>query len=281
MVARRKLEGLGRIMRKTFLAGSALILVMSMASAEAADLTSPVYKAAATPAWNWSGFYVGLNAGGLTNHTDIRERSVETFSPTDTFENTNSDSLQKTGFIGGGQIGYNWQTGQTVIGVEADAAWSNVKNTHETFDNDPFFFGKGGGSTTARFTSQIDWLATFRGRAGIAVTPGLLLYVTGGAAAAGLKVSYENSGNQLNSPTTFSSSKTQFGWTAGFGAEYALSSNWSVKGEYLHIALDSATVNAPVFINPLLGFPAGATVTGTIKANNDLDLIRIGLNYKL
>jgi hypothetical protein len=56
-------------------------------------------------------------------------------------ESTTSDTFRKTAFIGGGQVGYNWQTGQTVVGVEADAAWSNLKNSHETL-NDPFFFGK-------------------------------------------------------------------------------------------------------------------------------------------
>jgi outer membrane immunogenic protein len=267
-------------MRKTFLAGSALALVMGIGPAGAADLTAPVYKAAVAPAWNWSGFYLGLNAGAITDHGDIRERMAG--NANGLFENTNSDSFQKTGFIGGGQVGYNWQTGQTVVGVEADAAWSNLKNTHETI-NDPFFMGK---TTSARFTSQIDWLATFRGRVGIAATPELLLYVTGGAAAAGVKVSYESFGTiglappspSFIPPSSTSWNKTAFGWTAGFGAEYALGSHWSVKGEYLHVALDSSTVNFPI---NLAAFSLPGTAAGSIKVNNNLDLIRVGLNYKL
>jgi outer membrane immunogenic protein len=246
---------------------------MGIGTAGAADLTAPVYKAAVAPAWNWSGFYLGFNAGAITDHGDITERNVgKTFGP---FETTTSDSFQKTGFIGGGQVGYNWQTGQTVVGVEADAAWSNLKNTHETI-NDPFFFGKA--TTPSRFTSQIDWLATLRGRVGVAATPGLLLYVTGGAAAAGVKVSYENFGAPGILPSSTSWNKTAFGWTAGFGAEYALGSHWSVKGEYLHVALDSSTVNFP--LNPAVFFLPG-TAAGSIRVNNNLDLIRVGLNYKL
>ena len=262
-------------MRKTFLAGSALALVMGIGPAGAADLTTPVYKAAVAPAWNWSGFYLGLNAGAIRDQGDITERAAgNIFGP---FEATTGDSFQKTGFIGGGQVGYNWQTGQTVVGVEADAAWSNLNNSHETI-NDPFFFGKA--TTPSRFTSQIDWLATLRGRVGIAATPDLLLYVTGGAAAAGVKVLYDNFGSLSHSipPSSTSWNKTAFGWAAGVGAEYALGSHWSVRGEYLHVALDSSTVNFPI---NLAAFPLPGTAMGTIKVNNNLDLIRVGLNYKL
>jgi outer membrane immunogenic protein len=261
-----------RSIRNAFLAGSALALVMGMASAEAADMLTPApaYKAAPMmPAYNWSGFYAGLNVGALSDHGDINERAI--FGAPPLFPLTDGDSFQKSGFLGGGQIGYNWQLGQTVLGVEADAAWSNLKHTqNETFD--PFFNGKGG--ETSRFSSQIDWLATFRGRAGIAATPGLLLYVTAGAALAGEKVTYNNITNSFGVPpgsTAFTN--TGFGWVAGLGAEYTLGSNWSVKGEYLHISLDSFTANFPL--------PAGQIGTGTIKVNNNLDLLRFGLNYKL
>jgi outer membrane immunogenic protein len=64
-------------MRKTFLAGSALALVMGIGPAGAADLTAPAYKAAVAPAWNWSGFYLGLNAGAITDDGEIRERETE------------------------------------------------------------------------------------------------------------------------------------------------------------------------------------------------------------
>jgi outer membrane immunogenic protein len=275
-------------MRKTFLAGSALALLMGVTAAEAADLTAPVYKAAAVaPAWNWSGFYFGVNAGALTDHGDVRQRSVITQPPGTPFERLFSDTFAKTGVIAGGQVGYNWQSGITVLGLEADADWSNLKNTTGVI-NDPFFFGK---SSTGTITSRIDWLATFRGRAGIAATPNLLLYVTGGAAAAGLKVSYSSISADIPPfnvppftlpPQNLSSSKTLFGWTAGFGAEFALGSNWSVKGEYLHAAFDSATpINAD--FSPILPsiFTAGTTGSGTIKVNNSLDLIRFGVNYKL
>jgi len=214
--------------RNVFLAGSAIALVMGVAAAQAADMSAPAptYKAAPMmPAYNWSGFYVGLNVGAISDHGDINERAV--FESPASGQVTDGDTFGKSGFLGGGQIGYNWQFGQTVLGLEADAAWSNVKGTHDSFA-DPFFDGKG----ISRFSSQIDWLTTFRSRAGIAASPGLLLYVTAGAAVAGEKTVYNNMNNftGVASPTT-SFTNTGFGWVAGFGAEYALGSNWSIKGE--------------------------------------------------
>jgi outer membrane immunogenic protein len=212
-------------------------------------------------------FYLGLNVGGASTDGDFAVVAQNlAFN-----QNRFSEPFHKLGFAGGGQIGYNWQTGMSVFGVEADAAWTNLKSSSEAIA-DPFFNGKG----HARFSSSIDWLATVRGRAGIAATPALLLYVTGGLAVAGVNVTYQNAGS--GSPTspflnTLSHRDTLFGWTAGFGAEYALGGNWSVKGEYLRVQFDSSTLNVP--LNAASGFQ------GTVRASQDIDLFRFGVNYKL
>ena len=128
---------------KKFLLGSVALITLG-ASASAADLAPRYTKAPAMvdAAYNWTGFYAGLNIV--------------------------LDTFRKTGFIGGGQIGYNYQSGISVFGVEADAAWLNVKSS-TTLGFDPFFVGKG--INAATFSSSIDWLVTARARAGIAATP--------------------------------------------------------------------------------------------------------------
>jgi outer membrane immunogenic protein len=246
---------------------STVALVALGASASAADLAPRYAKAPmmVDPAYNWTGFYVGLHAGAASTDGDLTTQVTDGFFFNDQITNT----FRKTGFIGGGQIGYNYQSGMAVFGLEADASSLNVKSSVSGFD--PFFSGKG---NTATLSSSIDWLVTARARAGIAATPALLLYVTGGLAVAGVNVSYQN--NAIAPGVLLSNSlsvnETRYGWTAGFGAEYALGGNWSVKGEYLRVMLGDTTVNVP--------FDPATNATGSIKVSQNVDLIRAGLNYK-
>ncbi len=102
------------------------------------------------------------------------------------------------------------------------------------------------------------------------------MYVTGGLAVAGVNVSYRN--NAIAPGVLLSNSlsvdETRYGWTAGFGTEYALGGNWSVKAEYLRVMLGDTTANVPIdqFFGP------GST--GSLKVSQDIDLIRAGINYK-
>ena len=99
------------------------------------------------------------------------------------------------------------------------------------------------------------------------------MYVTGGLAVAGVNVSYRNNTTESNDllSNSLSVDETRYGWTAGFGAEYALGGNWSVKAEYLRVMLGDTTVNVPF---------TASDVTGSIKVSQDIDLIRAGINYK-
>jgi outer membrane immunogenic protein len=265
----RRIESVGskleeKIMKKFLL--STVALVALGASASAADL-APRYTKAPTlvdPAYNWTGFYVGLNAGAASTDGSLTAVAQTPFFS----ENRFTDTFRKTGFIGGGQIGYNYQSGMSVFGVEADATWLDVKSTTNT-GTDPFFFGKVG---SASISSSIDWLVTARARAGIAATPALLVYVTGGLAVAGVNVRYQN--NNFTPALLVSKSDTKYGWTAGFGAEYALGANWSVKAEYLRVMLGDTTANVP---NDQFFGPGS---TGSLKVSQNIDLIRAGLNYK-
>jgi outer membrane immunogenic protein len=168
-------------------------------AAQAADLgPAPAYKAPAyvAPSYaNWSGFYVGLNAGYG-------------------FGTTNVD-LDPSGFIAGGTLGYNLQTGLWVWGIEGDFDYSAMKDD------------------ALGAEAKIPWFATARGRIGYAGWGSLMPYITGGAAFASIKVD--------DGVTT--DSKTRVGWTVGAGLEYAMWSSWSVKLEYLYADLGKASFN--------------------------------------
>jgi outer membrane immunogenic protein len=188
------------------------ILIASISGAAgAADLPAPgapLSKAPAvvSPAINWSGFYIGAIGGYGSENT--------------------SDPLGIKGGFGGGTVGYNWQFGTIVAGIEADGAWANVRTTSSF--QDPVV-----GLVTA--TVKVDALATVRGRIGAAFDQ-ILLYGTGGLALSDAKAS----GTALG--ITLSDNKTQAGWTLGAGAEWMFLPHWSLKAEYLYRRFDSVTL---------------------------------------
>jgi outer membrane immunogenic protein len=169
-------------------------------AANAADLRAPTYKApayVAPLAPSWTGFYVGLNAGYGFGTADFG--AVE---------------LEPSGFVAGGTIGYNLQTGSWVWGIEADIAYSNL--------NDSF----------GALEADVNWLGTARGRIGYAGWGSMMPYITGGAAFGDIEASVPG----------FSDSEMGIGWTAGVGLEYMVWSNWSVKFEYLYADLGTVTL---------------------------------------
>ena len=194
-------SGLNRI---ALVSAIALLGFAAAAPAQAADLSvAPLYKAppvVAMPAYNWSGFYLGVNGGGGwgTSNWD------------------SAGSLSMSGAVAGGTAGFNWQMGHAVLGLEGDVDWSNLQGTTTTSAACP------PGCTTGN-----DWLATARGRAGYAFDR-VMPYVTGGLAVGDIKAS---------TPGFAGSSQTNAGWTAGGGVELALSNNWTAKAEYLHVDL--------------------------------------------
>jgi outer membrane immunogenic protein len=181
---------------------AAATLLAATFAAQAADLRPPAYKAPAysEPSYvNWSGFYVGLNAGYGFGTADWDAQAIGT-SP--------------KGAVAGGTLGYNLQTGVWLWGIEGDIDWSGIKGDAAC------------GIDTCE--TKNDWLATARGRLGYAGWSGWLPYITAGAAGGDIKATESFFG---------SATKTKIGWTAGAGIEYALWSNWSVKAEYLYVDL--------------------------------------------
>jgi outer membrane immunogenic protein len=239
-------------MNKTFLAGLAIAaLAIGALPAAAADLgNQPVYRAPTiTPSYyNWSGFYVGGQAGGAWADKNW----------TQTFPGAlagNAAAFSADGFIAGGQIGYNWQAGSWVFGIEADANWSNQS-------------GSGVQTPLTAWTSSTDvnWFGTVTGRVGYAWDR-VLIYGKGGFAWAN-----EDHSQTFGGVPVSSTSSTPVGWTVGAGVEYALSTNWSAKVEYNYIDLGVKNIG---FANP--GTPQP---TNAFDINQTMQVVKFGVNYR-
>lgn len=190
---------------KKLLLATVGILALGIASAAAADLprAMPAKAPAYTPPplYNWTGLYIGINGGGGWGSSDFSAP----FS---------SGSFDTSGGLIGGTMGYNWQMGQVVFGLEGDLDWSNIRGSSVC-----------GGITTCE--TRNDWLGTFRGRLGYALDR-FMPYVTGGLAVGNVKTSVAGFGD---------SSDTRAGWTLGGGIEAAIAGPWTAKVEYLYVDL--------------------------------------------
>jgi outer membrane immunogenic protein len=217
-------------MKKLLLAGASL-LAMGAVSASAADLPArmptkaPAYVAPMT--YNWTGFYLGLNGGGGFGRSEFNGTLP-------------SGSFDTSGGLFGGTIGYNWQTGPFVLGLEGDIDWSGIK-------------GSGTCGVATACDVRNDYLATIRGRLGYAIDR-WMPYVTGGAAIGNVKSSIAGFGD---------SDKTRAGWTVGAGIEASIAGPWTAKVEYLYVDLGDADT----------------AVAGT-SANFTSNIVRAGINYK-
>ena len=253
---------------------AAAFLSSAIAPTSAADLPRAAYTSV-PPIYSWSGFYVGVSAGYT-----VANRDHLNFTGTDTGADglgtmlglgllPSAVTLQPDGIIGGGQIGYNWQAGAIVYGVEADIQGSSAKDNFSVVSLPP------SGPITVAGSNSLEWLSTVRGRFGISATPMTLLYVTGGLAIGETKLNI--SGSCVTCAPVLasaaSSNKISTGWTIGAGAEWALAGGWSVKSEYLYydLSADEATISYNY-----------VTWTSTLTAhvNNSGHIARIGVNYK-
>lgn len=240
------------------------------ASGFAADLPSsappPVY---APPLFTWTGFYVGVNAGVSFGRNSFEGRGTGAWigNPIKpAVDAVSSGKSDRTNFTGGAQIGYNYQVGSFVVGVEGDIGYfSNRKTTSST----AIILGNPVNVTTR--VGAGDYLGTARARVGYAFDR-LLIYATGGVAVAETRTSQRIFFAATNTTAFGSGSHTRVGYAVGGGAEYALTNNWSVKGEYLYVNLRDTHRN---LFNP--GFP---TFTHRLSATNRDHIVRVGLNYK-
>jgi outer membrane immunogenic protein len=258
-----------------------VIAAATAGAAAAADLASAPYtKAAAmSPGYNWSGWYVGGNAGYAWGKSD--PSTTTEFTPTNYWNVLSvpqvnaagvGPRLNTSGFVGGGQFGYNYQAGNVVWGAETDFESFKLKGSR---------FGGAAyaccaGSFTLGQTTSTDWLFTLRGRLGWAAN-NLLLYATGGLAVTNLKYG-EVFVDTFGANEAVNYSKTKAGWTVGAGAEYGIDKNWTVKAEYLY--LDFGSLSGTSLLGPVA--VTGACNCTRMFHSTDLTagVARLGVNYR-
>jgi outer membrane immunogenic protein len=235
--------------------------------------------------YNWTGFYLGVNAGANWARSDATTSAssallpgfvVPYFSPFDVtiINGIGSGSMAGSGFTGGAQAGYNWQFNSTVVGLEADfGAFQGKASRTATGSVLP------GSWATPTITSSVvaDWLFTARGRLGWAFGS-LLPYVTGGVAVTHLRAtnSYSDVGGIIGGVPagTWSASKTKAGWVIGGGLEWALAQNWSARVVYLHV--DFSSINASGVVSNGFGYGSAISTSTDLSA----DIVRAGLSYR-
>ncbi len=219
-------------------------------SASAADLplkAAPMY----VPTSNWSGPYVGVHIG-VGTHTGLCQIAGASDYGCVAGDTADDGRTKGTGLLAGVHGGYDWQDRNFVYGIAADWTWTNIKS-------------KGyGGSGSMNYQSKVDWLASFRGRMGLAVD-NTMVYVTGGVAL-GKFVDSTNQGASFAQTR----SNTAIGWVAGVGVEHKINRNWSIAAEYLHY--DFAAIEEGSY---LVG---GSTYNH--RFDHVIDVGRVALNYR-
>ena len=250
-----------------------LALTFSSTGAAAADLA---IKAPEPPAYQWSGCYVGLNAGGGASGANFAS-SVDsgthlTGGDPALVGADGSGSANVSSFLGGGQAGCNWQSRTLVFGLEGDFDYFH---SNPLFSNNTDTLSDGVTPFTVTQSLTTDFLATVRPRIGIAADRNFA-YVTAGAAFT--RASYTQSYTDGATPAgtgLATGSRFLAGWTAGAGWEYAWTDHWTFRAEYLYASFPAAT-NALGTITDA----GGGTNTLHGSANLVVQLARLGVNFK-
>jgi outer membrane immunogenic protein len=234
--------------------------------AQAADMSVAVKYAPPPPprCAQFGGWYVGAQGGWAYRDQKWSDRDgLGTFIDDDLNGNFTSTN---DGFVGGATAGWNWQSGCTVFGVEADWSWASLKISEFNTDGES-------AADTASIENRMRWFGTARTRAGV-VVDNLMLYVTGGLAFANFKNQWTFvDGGQATG--TFNSSSTKLGWTAGVGTEWAFAPNWTLKSEFLYMRFEKDTLTA-----------VGDGVIGRTSqvyrfdSEDSVWVTRIGVNYR-
>jgi outer membrane immunogenic protein len=236
---------------------SVALIALLGGSAYAADLPAGPAPVKAAPSfipvgYNWTGFYFGANGGG--NWTNTKDTITDVPTNAAIF----TGSTNGSGFLAGGQIGFNYQFSPNwVAGLEADADWANNKNAVLSAD------------ASNRHDGKLQAMGTGRARLGYAVN-NWLIYGTGGFAWSVGQVTRTQLFNTVNAATPITAettNNTRFGWSVGGGVEWGFAPNWSVRAEYLFLGLQKTNYTFPL---------AGRTTASTLNISE----ARAALNYK-
>jgi outer membrane immunogenic protein len=246
------------MLKKLIFAGAALGL--SAFPGFAADLPmAPAYVP--PPVYDWTGFYIGGNAGWGWSTS----KSSEILPGTGAFPvGTVFTPRDGSGWVGGFQVGYNWQVAPNfVFGFEGEWSWTDIHGTSVTVSTVPRFAG-----FTSISTSKLTDFALGTARIGYAMN-NFLFYGKGGVAwgqSSGSSIA-NNANGTLFETTTFGANG--FGWVGGVGVEWGFAPGWSAKIEWDHIAFDSR----PILI-------VGTVNNSNVSAGSNVDLVRAGVNYR-
>jgi outer membrane immunogenic protein len=230
-------------MRRTIAKWCAVAAVVFpfVGSAAAADMQSPVYKAPPSPepVFSWTGFYLGVNGG----------YGWSRFDGSGTF---GSGSTTGKGWLGGATVGYNYQMGRFVLGIEGEFDWADVKHEESLF--------------AGTLSLKNDYFITAAPRLGYAFDRALVYGKVGAAWTRDKWSANDGLGG------TASASNNRSGWMLGAGLEYALSQNLSAKIEYDYLMFGSVT--------PSFATAGGMTVTGVGSMELATQIVKAGLNYR-
>lgn len=224
---------------------TAAVVAVCTTAAAAADL--PTKAPPLLSPVNWTGLYAGGHLGYVQSRATMTDPTAPGVS--------NSDTLK--GFLGGGQLGYNYQTGAWVLGIEADISGSNADANTTAVDP--------ASGDVNRIANKLRWTSLVTGRVGYAFDRALA-YIKGGVAFGGFRLDAAD----LTTGTSSSASYTRTGWTIGAGLDYALGGAWSIRGEYDYLGFGSKTLT--------LTDNTGATAPLAIK--HAMHQFRVGLNYR-
>ena len=236
-------------MKKVLLVTASLIALGATAPAVAADLAARPYTKAppmVAAVYDWTGFYIGANGGWGSSHNSW---NLNGFGA--------EGSHDADGGTVGGQVGYRWQAGTWVFGLEAQGNWADFSASNVSLV-DPRF----------RNNTSIDAFGLFTGQVGYAIN-NVLLYVKGGAAVT--SNTYRVNTVATGALAGITGDDTRWGGTIGAGLEYAFAPNWSVGVEYNHLFMQDRTYNFTT--------PAGVAF-GTDRIRQDIDLVTARVNYK-
>jgi outer membrane immunogenic protein len=272
------------------IAVSAFAAMAVTSAASAADLAARPYTKAPVmvEVWNWTGFYIGGNAGyswGRSN-TDVSYFNSVTGVPiVPPAGSITGAGFDMNGAIAGGQIGYNWQSSNWLFGLEADAQWSDERGSAAyrcaatavggVCLPGLTFLPAGVTGSSLAVNQSLEWFGTVRGRAGVLVTPQVLLYATGGLAYGSIKTSGAFAGvtpNGVAVAVAGSSSDTRIGWTVGGGIEGKITTNWSAKLEYLYMDLDNFRAGS-------FTLAPGSLIAANVDSRFRDHILRAGINY--
>ena len=274
-------------MRTIFATAAALVVASGSASAD--GVYKNPYSYSGPVLYNWSGFYVGGNAGFAWGNSDattttdcpatnppgyVCSQNTPSTPNVSVVDAAGSGTSHPNGFTGGGQAGYNLQSGSFVYGVEVDFGALNLNASRSgsgawPVPGPPTPFTTGSSIST-------DWLFTARGRLGWTISH-VMIYATGGLAVTDLHVAnfYQDNlalGGRENSSNT----DTKTGWTVGGGLEMALDNHWSLKGEYLFVDFNDVSTTGNITN------PANAAFANPLSVSEDLSvhIARAGINYR-